>query len=157
MKIDIKIDLNRCFYDEFIPIRELYVIEKIKDLEKVESILYDKLRESLPEEIKKLDNKSIKDWLLKQKEDDKETGKFDIDIIATGINHIQHEQMCKIVDIIQKLSNETKNNLAIRDNIIREAEIEGLEPSKVEEAIERLKRNGQIYEPEKNKYKTTEY
>jgi DNA replicative helicase MCM subunit Mcm2 (Cdc46/Mcm family) len=46
---------------------------------------------------------------------------------------------------------------ASRSDIISEAEIEGLESRKVEEALDRLKRNGQIYEPTHGKYKVTEY
>ncbi len=88
---------------------------------------------------------------------DRETGKFDIDIIATGISHSQHDRMRTIIDIIHKLSNESKDGNAIRGDVIREAEIEGLESGKVEEALDRLKRQGQIYEPVHGKYKITEY
>jgi replicative DNA helicase Mcm len=88
---------------------------------------------------------------------DRETGKFDIDIITTGISHSQHDRMRMIIDIIQRLSNEAKDGNALRGDIIRESEIQGLESSKVEEALERLKRNGQIYEPVHGKYKITEY
>ena len=88
---------------------------------------------------------------------DRETGKFDIDIIATGISHSQHDRMRTILDIIHRLSSESKDGNAARGDIIREAEIEGLESSKVEEALDRLKRNGQIYEPIHGKYKITEY
>ena len=88
---------------------------------------------------------------------DRETGKFDIDIIATGISHSQHDRMRTLMDVIQRLSAETKEGNAARGDIIREAEIEGLESSKVEQALDRLKRNGQIYEPVHGKYKITEY
>jgi len=88
---------------------------------------------------------------------DRETGKFDIDIIATGISHSQHDRMRTIIDIIQRLSNESKDGNAIRGDVIREAEIEGLESGKVEDALDRLKRQGQIYEPVHGKYKITEY
>ncbi len=88
---------------------------------------------------------------------DHETGKIDIDIIATGISHSQHDRMRNLIDIIQRLSNESKDGNAARSDIIREGEIEGLESGKVEEALDRLKRNGQIYEPVHNKYRITEY
>jgi len=88
---------------------------------------------------------------------DQETGKFDIDIIATGISHTQHDRMRILMDLIQRLCNETKDGNASRADIIQEGEIEGLESSKVEEALDRLKRNGQIYEPVHGKYKITEY
>ena len=88
---------------------------------------------------------------------DRETGKFDIDIIATGISHSQHDRMRIIMDLIQRIGSEAKDGNAARSDIIQEAEIEGLESSKVEEALDRLKRQGQIYEPVHGKYKITEY
>lgn len=88
---------------------------------------------------------------------DRETGKIDIDIIATGISHSQHDRMRTLMDVVQRLCDENKDGNAPRGDIIREAEIQGLEISKVEEALDRLKRNGQIYEPVHGKYKITEY
>jgi replicative DNA helicase Mcm len=99
----------------------------------------------------------IIDQYLRRVGMDRETGKFDIDIIATGISRSQHDRMRTLLDIIHRLSSESKDANAARGDIIREAEIEGLESSKVEEALERLKRNGQIYEPIHGKYKITEY
>ena len=87
---------------------------------------------------------------------DRETGKIDIDIIATGISHSQHDRMRTIMDVIKRLCNETKDGNAARGDIIQETEIAGLESSKVEQALDRLKRNGQIYEPVHGKYKITE-
>ena len=99
----------------------------------------------------------IIDQYLRRVGMDRETGRFDIDIIATGISHSQHDRMRTIIDIIQRLSNEAKDGNATRGDIIREAEIDGLESGKVEEALDRLKRQGQIYEPAHGKYKITEY
>jgi len=99
----------------------------------------------------------IIDQYLRRVGMDRETGRFDIDIIATGISHTQHDRMRTIIDIIQRLSNESKDGNALRGDIIREAEIEGLESGKVEDALDRLKRNGQIYEPVHGKYKITGY
>ena len=97
----------------------------------------------------------IIDQYLRRVGMDRETGRFDIDIIATGISHSQHDRMRMIMDIIKRLGNESKDGNSARGDIIREAEIEGLESSKVEEALDRLKRNGQIYEPAHGKYKIT--
>ena len=99
----------------------------------------------------------IIDQYLRRVGVDRETGKFDIDIIATGISRSQHDRMRSLLDIIHRLSNESKDGNAARGDIIREAEIDGLESGKVEEALDRLKRNGQIYEPVHGKYKITEY
>ena len=95
----------------------------------------------------------VVDQYLRRVGMDRETGKFDIDIIATGISHSQHDRMRIIMDIIQRLCNESKDGNALRGDVIRESEIEGLESSKVEDALDRLKRNGQIYEPVHGKYK----
>ncbi len=114
----------------------------------------------LSQEVKVEDAKraiSIIDQYLRRVGMDRETGKFDIDIIATGISHSQHERMRSIIDLIKRLCNESVDGNASRSDIISEAEIEGLESRKIEEALDRLKRNGQIYEPTHGKYKVTEY
>jgi len=99
----------------------------------------------------------IVDQYLRRVGLDRETGRVDIDIIATGISHSQHDRMRILMDIIQRLCNESKDGSAARGDIIQEAEIEGMESGKVEEALDRLKRNGQIYEPVHGKYKITGY
>lgn len=96
---------------------------------------------------------SIIDQYLRRVGMDRETGKFDIDIIATGISHSQHERMRSLIDIIRRLCDESPEDSAPRSDIIAEAEIQGLESSKVEEALDRLKRNGEIYEPTHGKFR----
>ena len=86
---------------------------------------------------------------------DRETGRIDIDIIATGISHSQHERMRLILDIIQRLCDESEDNSANRADIISEAEIQGIESRKVEEALDRLSRDGQIYKTPRGKYGIT--
>jgi replicative DNA helicase Mcm len=100
---------------------------------------------------------AIIDQYLRRVGLDRETGKFDIDIIATGISHSQHERMRSIIDIVKKICTESEDGNAARGDIISEAEISGIESRKVEEVIDRLKRNGQIYEPIHGKYRVTEY
>jgi replicative DNA helicase Mcm len=100
---------------------------------------------------------SIIDQYLRRVGMDRETGKFDIDIIATGISRSQHDRMRSIIDLIKRLCDESPDGNASRGDIIGEAEIEGMESRKVEEALDRLKRNGQIYEPAHGKYRITEY
>jgi len=70
---------------------------------------------------------------------DRETGKLDIDIIATGISHSQHDRMRILMDIIQRIGTEAKDGNAMRSDIIHDAEAAGLESVKVEEALDRLK------------------
>ncbi|MCD6236676.1 MAG: minichromosome maintenance protein MCM [Thermoplasmata archaeon] len=87
---------------------------------------------------------------------DRETGRFDIDLIATGISRSQHDRMLTMIDIIRELSKESPDGSAGREDIVTEAEIRGIDGAKAKDAIERLKRNGQIYEPTHNRYKVTE-
>ena len=84
---------------------------------------------------------------------DRETGNFDIDIIATGFSHSQHERMRSIIDIIKQICSESKDGNAARNDIVIEAEAHGMDSKKVEESLDRLKRNGQIYEPVHGKYR----
>lgn len=95
---------------------------------------------------------SIIDQYLRRVGTDRETGRFDIDIIATGISHSQHERMRFILDIIQKLCAESDDNSANKADIISEGEIQGIESRKIEEALDRLSRDGQIYKTPQGKY-----
>ena len=96
---------------------------------------------------------SIIDQYLRRVGTDRETGRFDIDIIATGISHSQHERMRVILDIIQRLCTESTDDSARQQSdIISEAEIQGIESRKVEEALDRLSRDGQIYKTPHGKY-----
>jgi len=100
---------------------------------------------------------NIIDQYLRRVGTDRETGKIDIDIIATGISHSQHDRMRTIIDIIHRLCDESKEGNASRNDIIIEAETNGIAADKVRDVLDRLKRNGQIYEPIHDKYKITEY
>jgi DNA replicative helicase MCM subunit Mcm2 (Cdc46/Mcm family) len=65
--------------------------------------------------------------------------------------------MRSIIDLVKRLCDESPDGNASRGDIISEAEIEGMESRKVEEALDRLKRNGQLSEPSHGKYRITEY
>jgi replicative DNA helicase Mcm len=77
---------------------------------------------------------------------DKETGKIDIDRIATGISASQRSHILVLKDIIAELESRTGKSIPIED-IEEEARIKGISPEKVEEVLERLKRVGEVYEP----------
>ncbi|HDO19401.1 MAG TPA: minichromosome maintenance protein MCM, partial [Thermoplasmatales archaeon] len=87
---------------------------------------------------------------------DKETGKFDIDIIATGISRSQHDRMLTLMEIVRDLCRESQEGMANKEEILAEATSRGLERSRAEKDLERLKRTGQIYEPRHGYYKVTE-
>ncbi|MBI2541131.1 minichromosome maintenance protein MCM [Candidatus Woesearchaeota archaeon] len=86
------------------------------------------------------------DYCLMQVGFDKETGKIDIDRIATGITASSRSHILILKDIIGEL--ESKHGKAIPiEEVVTEAKNKGLDEDKVEEAVERLKRAGDIYEP----------
>ncbi|OYT28994.1 AAA family ATPase [Thermoplasmatales archaeon ex4572_165] len=86
---------------------------------------------------------------------DKETGRFDIDIIATGSSHSQQQRMRSILDVIKRICDDSKDGTAGRSEIITEAEAIGLPSENVSSALDKMKRNGQIYEPSHGKYRLT--
>jgi replicative DNA helicase Mcm len=154
------LEMLKGYYVEFRATSEETVTFTPRQLEAFVRLSEASARMRLSQEVTVDDSKRaiyIIDQYLRRVGMDRETGRFDIDIIATGISHTQHDRMRMIIDIIQRLSNESKDGNALRGDIVREAEIEGLESGKVEEALDRLKRNGQIYEPVHGKYKITEY
>jgi len=86
---------------------------------------------------------------------DRETGHFDIDIIATGASHTQHQRMRAVLDIIKGICDESPEGTAGKHEVLTEAEAHGYEARKVEEILNRMKRNGQIYEPSHDQYRLT--
>jgi len=86
---------------------------------------------------------------------DKETGRFDIDLIATGSSHSQQQRMRTVLDIIKRICDESSDGMAARNEIITESETLGLPSDKISGALDKMKRNGQIYEPSHGKYRLT--
>ena len=77
---------------------------------------------------------------------DKETGKIDIDRIATGVGASQRNNVFIVKEILSDLEAKVGKTVSIED-IMNEAKNRGLESEKVEEAIEKLRRMGDIFEP----------
>jgi len=86
------------------------------------------------------------EYCLKQVGFDKETGKIDIDKIATGISASQRSHIVLIKDIIIELENKLGKTIPIED-VIQEAKNKGVDSDTAEEVIEKLKRAGDIFEP----------
>ncbi len=79
---------------------------------------------------------------------DPDTGKFDIDRISSGVTASERGNIVMIKEIISEL--ETKEGKTISmENILTQASDRGIKEDKVLEAIEKLKRSGDIYEPKK--------
>lgn len=79
---------------------------------------------------------------------DPETGKIDIDRITTGISASQRSKIVHIRDIINELENVLGRTIPVSD-IVKEATNKGLKEEEVEEAIEKLRRSGDIFEPKR--------
>ncbi|HLE54213.1 MAG TPA: LAGLIDADG family homing endonuclease [Thermoplasmata archaeon] len=83
-----------------------------------------------------------------------EEGKFDIDIIQTGISQSQREQIISLRDIINELAG--PEGVADYEDIVRVAQDRGIPPAKVDSWLKRWSQEGDIYSPAKNKYKLVE-
>jgi replicative DNA helicase Mcm len=77
---------------------------------------------------------------------DKETGKIDIDRIATGISASQRSHIIVVKEVISDLESKVGKTIPI-DDIIEEAKEKGISEEKVEEVLEKLKRVGEVFEP----------
>ena len=86
------------------------------------------------------------DYCLKGVGLDKETGQIDIDRITTGITASQRGSISMIKEIIAEMEGKIGKTIPVED-IIKGAEEKSLSSEKVEEAIEKLKRSGDLFEP----------
>jgi len=77
---------------------------------------------------------------------DTETGKFDIDRIATGITSSQRGAISVIKEIITELEKNLGKVIPIED-IIREAGVRDVTEDKASEIIDKLKRSGDLFSP----------
>ncbi|MBI2656038.1 ATP-binding protein [Candidatus Woesearchaeota archaeon] len=88
------------------------------------------------------------EYCLMQVGFDRETGKIDIDRIATGVGASQRSHIMILKDVITELESKLGKAIPIED-VVAEAKNRGLDENKVEEALERLKRSGDVYEPKR--------
>ncbi|MGV8162963.1 MAG: minichromosome maintenance protein MCM [Candidatus Nanoarchaeia archaeon] len=77
---------------------------------------------------------------------DTETGKFDIDRIATGISSSQRGAISVVKDVINELEKNIGKVIPI-DDVIREAGVRDISEDKAGEVIEKLKRSGDLFSP----------
>ena len=77
---------------------------------------------------------------------DKETGRIDIDRISSGIGASQRSKIFAIREIIQDLE-PAHGKMVPLDDVIKAAADKGITENEALEIIERLKRQGDIYEP----------
>ena len=77
---------------------------------------------------------------------DKETGKIDIDRIATGVSASTRSHIVTVKEIINELEAKIGKAIPI-DDVVIAAKEKGIDESKVEEIIEKLKKIGDLFEP----------
>ena len=84
---------------------------------------------------------------------DLETGKVDIDKIYVGVTKSQRDKIKEILSIIRELEDEY--GTARRSEILSLAEERGISKGTTQELIERLRQQGDIFEPKYDHFKTT--
>lgn len=91
---------------------------------------------------------SIMKYCLMQVGFDYETGQIDIDRISTGIPASTRNKIIIVRDIIADFERKGKKTVPI-EQVIAEALEKNLTEAQVEEIIEKLKREGEVYEPKR--------
>jgi len=77
---------------------------------------------------------------------DPETGFLDADIIASGTTKSTRDRTKSVMDIIRDISKENKGP-APKEDVLDRAEELGIERAKAEEIIDRMRRDGDVFEP----------
>jgi replicative DNA helicase Mcm len=86
---------------------------------------------------------------------DPETGEFDADVIETGRSKTQRDRIKNLKGLISTLEGEFENGAPL-DEVLDRAETElGLDRSKAEDELEKLRRKGEVYEPHQGHLRTT--
>jgi len=80
---------------------------------------------------------------------DYETQQIDIDRISTGISTKQRSRIMVIREIIKKLGEKSERKTIPIEDVIAEAGDKQIDEAGVEEVIERLKKEGEIFEPKR--------
>jgi len=75
-------------------------------------------------------------------------------MIETGTSKSQRDRIKNIKQLISMIEEEYDEGAPV-DIIIERAEEEGIEESKTEHEIEKLKQKGEVYEPQQNHLRTT--
>ncbi len=87
-------------------------------------------------------------YCLNQVGIDPETGQIDIDRISSGITASARSKILLVKDLIMQLEAKGVKTIPIQD-LMAEAHAHGIEEAKVDEAIEQLRKSGDVFEPKK--------
>ena len=122
-----------------------------RQIEALERLSEASARIRLAEEVSKDDARraiELLHYCLTQVGMDKETGQIDIDRITTGIAATERGKIIQIREIIESLERVMGKSQPIPiEDILREGKEQNIGTAEIEEAIERLKRSGDLFEP----------
>ena len=85
---------------------------------------------------------------------DPETGQFDADVVETGTSKTQRDRIKNIKGLISDIEEEFEDGAPIEEVLDRADEI-GMDASKAETEIGKLRRKGEVYEPKQDHLRTT--
>jgi replicative DNA helicase Mcm len=85
---------------------------------------------------------------------DPDTGEFDADLKETSTSKSQRDRMEFVKHLISKIDQETEYGGAGHETIVEQAEEEGYTRKKVEHAIDKLRKQGDVYESADEQYRT---
>jgi replicative DNA helicase Mcm len=85
---------------------------------------------------------------------DPETGQFDADVVETGTSKSQRDRIKNLKGLIADIEEEYEEGAPVEEVLERADEI-GLDRTKAEDEIEKLRRKGEVYEPTTDHLRTT--
>ncbi|MWV41509.1 LAGLIDADG family homing endonuclease [Natrialba sp. INN-245] len=85
---------------------------------------------------------------------DPETGEFDADIVEAGTSKSQRDRIKNLKGLIGEIEDEYDDGAPV-DIVLERAEDIGMDHSKAEHEIEKLKQKGEVYEPSTDTLRTT--
>ncbi|RQH00727.1 cell division protein [Natrarchaeobius oligotrophus] len=85
---------------------------------------------------------------------DPETGEFDADIVEAGTSKSQRDRIKNLKGLIADIEEEYDEGAPV-DIVLERAEEVGMDQSKAEHEIEKLKQKGEVYEPSTDALRTT--
>ena len=85
---------------------------------------------------------------------DPETGQYDADVVETGTSKSQRDRIRNLKGLVSDIEDDYEEGAPV-DEVLERAEEIGMEPSKAEHEIEKLKQQGELYEPSTDHLRTT--
>lgn len=85
---------------------------------------------------------------------DPETGEFDADMVETGTSNSQRDRIKNIQELIDEVAEEHENG-APEEAVYARAEDEGFDMDKLDHELDKLRKQGEVYEPSQGTLRTT--